>query len=207
MVRDPDGPAAAPLRIGLFGGTFDPPHNGHVAVAADVASALALDRVLWIAAGEPPHKPTLPLTPAPIRLDMVRAATEHDVRFVVSAVEILREGPSFTVDTLREIRSTHVGAELFLIIGADQFSQFASWRDPEVILQMATVVVMDRAGVDASAAVPNVKGVDSARFVQVRRVDLSSTELRARVAAGEDVSADVPLGVARLITSEGLYRR
>jgi len=207
MVRDPEPPASAPLRIGLFGGTFDPPHNGHVAVAADVAAALALDRVLWIPAGEPPHKPTLPLTPAPIRLEMVRAATEGDARFVVSAAEIRRQGPSYTVDTLREIRDTHVGAELFLIIGADQFSAFEHWLDPESILEMATVVVMDRDGVDASASAPDVKGVDTARFVPVRRVDLSSTELRARVAAGTDVSADVPRGVARLITSEGLYQR
>jgi nicotinate-nucleotide adenylyltransferase len=207
VVPAPSSAAAAPLRIGLFGGTFDPPHIGHATVAGDVADALALDRVLWIPAGYPPHKSREDLTPAPLRLEMVREATVDDARFAVSAAEIRREGPSYTVDTVREIREVYPEAELFLILGADQFASFQSWRAPEEILRMATLVVMDRNGVAAPDHVPDVPGAERAQFVPVTRVDVSSTQIRNTIAQGGHAAADLQPEVAAFIDAEGLYRK
>lgn len=206
MAPGTDAPGNAPPRIGLFGGTFDPPHRGHVDVARDVAEALDLDRVVWIPAGDPPHKSRPDLTPAPLRLEMVQAAAEADPRFTVSAVEIRREGPSYTIDTVREMRGLHPDAEIFFIVGADEYRVFDRWRDPEGILEVVTLAVMDRNGEQASSVVPDVEGAADVAFVPVRRIDVSSTHIRARVSAGEDVSDDVPGPVSDLIASEGLYR-
>lgn len=192
-------------RVGVFGGTFDPPHVGHVSVAADVADALDLDAVLWIPAGEPPHKSDAELTPAPVRLRMVRAATAADERFRVSEREIVRSGPSYTVDTLRELREEELGdADLFLIMGVDQYRAFGSWHCPEEILELATLAVMNRGG----EGVGESEIGDDERVVQVpvRRVDVSSTTVRARVARHDRIEGLVPPEVARIIEAEGLYR-
>jgi len=207
VVPAPSSAAAVPLRIGLFGGTFDPPHIGHATVVGDVADVLALDRVLWIPAGDPPHKSRQDLTPAPLRLEMVREAIVDDVRFAVSATEIRREGPSYTVDTVREIREVYPEAELFLILGADQFASFQSWRAPEEILRMATLVVMDRNGVAAPDYVPDVPGAERAQFVPVTRVDVSSTQIRNTIAQGGHAVADLQPEVAAFIDAEGLYHK
>jgi nicotinate-nucleotide adenylyltransferase len=201
----PEGDAG--LRLGVFGGTFDPPHVGHVAVAREVADRLRLDRVIWMPAGAPPHKPEQPVSPAPVRLEMTRAAAAGESRFEVSELEIRRPGPSYTVDTLREVRRAYPGADLFLILGADQIRTFATgWREPETILELATLALMDRAGDDAVAASPDLPGMERAVHVPVPRVDVSSTEVRALVAAGGDVSALVPPGVLVVMEREGLYR-
>ncbi|MCG6987586.1 MAG: nicotinate-nucleotide adenylyltransferase [Gemmatimonadetes bacterium] len=201
----PEGDAG--LRLGVFGGTFDPPHVGHVAVAREVADRLRLDRVIWMPAGAPPHKPEQPVSPAPVRLEMTRAAAAGEPRFEVSELEIRRPGPSYTVDTLRELRGAYPGADLFLILGADQIRTFATgWREPGTILELATLALMDRAGDDAVAASPDLPGMERAAHVPVPRVDVSSTEVRALVAAGGDVSALVPAGVLVVMEREGLYR-
>lgn len=196
--------ADEPRAVGIFGGTFDPPHLGHSAVAADVADALDLDEVLWIPAGEPPHK-TGDLTPSDTRLRMVRAAVGCDDRFRVSELEIRRDGPSYTVDTLRTLRDGPLAdARIYLIMGVDQYRDFSDWHRPDAIRRMATLAVMDRAG----------EGVDGERAdedadlvrVPVRRVDVSSTEVREMVGRGEDVSALVDPEVARIIDAEGLYQ-
>jgi len=205
-VQAPDvGP---PLRIGLFGGTFDPPHVGHVTVARDVADALDLDRVLWIPAGVPPHKPGQHVSPAELRLEMAEAAAGEDPRFQVSDIELQREGPSFTVDTLRAMREEHPDAELFLIVGADQLKVFdTSWRAPEEVLGLATVVVMDRDGEHALAVAPEIPGIERLVRVPVTRIDLSSREIRRTVAEGRDPSGMVPAKVAAILRRENLYRR
>jgi nicotinate-nucleotide adenylyltransferase len=172
-------------------------------VAGDVADALDLDRVLWIPAGDPPHKSGAS-TPAAIRLEMVRAATAGDPRFEVSTLEIERPGPSYTVDTVRELHRAMPDAELYLIVGADEFASFASWRDPGAIVQEATLAVMDRAGDRAAAIMPNGPVGDPV-FVPVRRVDVSSTEVRARRRAGLDIREHVPPGVHAIIARERLY--
>jgi nicotinate-nucleotide adenylyltransferase len=196
------------LRLGVFGGTFDPPHVGHVAVAREVVDRLRLDRLIWMPAGAPPHKPDQPVTAAAVRLEMTRAAAAGEPRFEVSELEIRRAGPSYTVDTLREMRGAYADADLFLILGADQLRTFATgWREPEAILELATLALMDRAGDDAVAASPDLPGMERAVHVPVRRVDVSSTEVRALTAEGGDVSALVPAGVLAVMEREGLYRR
>lgn len=203
----PRGPDRAPARhlVGIFGGTFDPPHVGHTRVAADVADALDLERVLWIPAGEPPHKPRGRVSPAATRLDMVRAAARADPRFEVSTLECDRPGTSFTVDTLAALRQAMPDASLVLILGADQFAELASWRGPERILGMAHVAVMDRHGASARLARPDLTGAERAQVVPVRRVDVSSTDVRRLVRDGRDVSTLVPPGVLEIIEREGLY--
>lgn len=191
-------------RIGIFGGTFDPPHLGHVRVAADVADRLRLDRVLWVPARRSPHKPDRKLTPDDVRLEMTSAAAAADTRFEVSDIELKRPAPSYTVDTLRTLRDRFgPDAELFLIIGVDQYEAFDAWHEPDAIRLLATLAVMDRGGAGADEATAGTRVVR----VPVERVDVSSTEVRARAAAGASVRALVPEAVARIIEREGLYRR
>lgn len=188
-------------RIGVFGGTFDPPHVGHVSVVKDVADALDLDEVVWIPARVSPHKLDTTRTDAQTRLEMARAAARTDSRFRADPLEVNRPGASFTVDTLRELRATGVDPEdrLILIMGADQYAAFPSWRAPDEIRGLAEIAVMDREG----RAVAREPGVVR---VPVGRVDVSSTMVRERVAAGESIRDLVPEGVAEIIRSEGLYR-
>jgi nicotinate-nucleotide adenylyltransferase len=191
-------------RIGIFGGTFDPPHLGHVRDAAEVADRLQLHRVLWIPARRSPHKPDRKLTPDEVRLEMTRAAAAADARFEVSEIELERPPPSYTVDTLRALRD-RLGpeAELYLIIGVDQYEAFDRWHEPEAIRRLATLAVMDRGG---EGAAEGTAGAGVVR-VPVERVEVSSTEVRARAAAGASIRALVPEVVARIIEHEGLYRR
>lgn len=186
-------------RIGVFGGTFDPPHIGHVRVAMDVANALELDRLLWIPARRSPLKSHGPATPDPVRLEMVRAAASEDPRFEVDTRELERPPPSYTVHTLEELRR-ELGPEvrLFLILGFDQYRLFARWHEPDRIRRLATVVVIDRDG-------HGLEDGSDALTVPVRRVDVSATEVRARAARGESVEDDVPAGVAAIIERERLY--
>lgn len=207
MAREPEGASSAPPRVGVLGGTFDPPHLGHVQVATDVADALALDRVLWIPAATPPHKRGRPLSPGAVRMAMVEAACASDPRFRADPLELDRAGVSYTVDTLRALKEREPEAELFLILGVDQFRTLdTGWKDPAEVVRLATLAVMDRGGMAARDHVPPVPGIESAVFVPVRRVDVSATEVRRRVAAGEEVSGLVPPGVEEIIRREGLYR-
>jgi nicotinate-nucleotide adenylyltransferase len=203
-------------RIGLFGGTFDPPHAGHAAVAADVANALGLDRVLWIPAGEPPQKGPHQPSPSRLRMEMVREAVRADPRFEASAIELERPGASFTVDTVRELRARYADAELFVIVGVDQYRALDTWRDPRGILEHARFVVMDRAGATADELHPRVlEGIVRGPlvagplplvvFVPVRRIDLSSSAVRKRARSGESLTGLVDPGVETVVAREGLY--
>ncbi len=195
-------------RLGVFGGTFDPPHVGHVAVARDVTEYLGLDRLLWMPTGDPPHKPDQSVSPAHLRLEMTRAAVAGEARFRVSELEVRRSGPSYTVDTLRALRARYRTAEIFLLVGADQMRNLAAgWREPVAILQLATLALIDRAGDDALAASPDLPGMERAVHVPVARIDVSSTGIRAKVATGDDVSALVPPRVLGIMERERLYRR
>lgn len=201
MGRAPEADVKGRRRVGIFGGTFDPPHLGHLAVARDVAAALALDQVIWMPAGIPPHKAATDVTAAEVRLAMVRAAVEGHEGFIVSDLEISRPGLSYTVDTLRELQGAGEDADYFLILGVDQYRSLDSWRLPGEIRRRARIAVMDRGGESMSQDEKSPEVLS----VAVRRVDASSTDVRKRVRDGGDVSGLVPEGVASLIYSEGLY--
>jgi nicotinate-nucleotide adenylyltransferase len=192
------------MRVGVFGGTFDPPHVGHLLVAADVADALALDRLLWIPAGTQPFKAEQATSPAADRLAMTRLMAAADKRFACDALEIERGGLSFSVDTLRSLTAREPGATWFLCVGADAFRGFPRWREPGAIAAMATVAVLARDGAEADATA--LAAVPGAVTVPVRRVDVSSTEVRARVRAGRSVQGFVTEPVAAYIAAHGLYR-
>jgi nicotinate-nucleotide adenylyltransferase len=192
-----------PRRIGVLGGTFDPPHVGHLAVARDAAEALGLTRVLLVVAARPPHKSALPLSPAEVRLAMVEAAVRGDPLLEASDLELRRAGPSYTVDTLRQLRAAHPGARLFLLLGVDQWRALGGWKEPREIAGLATLAVMAREGQHPGDADPGI-GV-SYQSVQVRRLDVSSTELRARVRVGRPIRDLVPDPVRNIIEREGLY--
>ncbi|MEX2471573.1 MAG: nicotinate-nucleotide adenylyltransferase [Gemmatimonadota bacterium] len=208
MAVRPDGHPSE--RLGVFGGTFDPPHRGHVRVATDVADRLDLDRMLWVPARVSPFKREETVTDAEIRLEMVRRAAELDPRFEVDARELDRPGPSYTIDTLESLRSEHPDAEIFLVLGADQFEDFPRWREPERIVRVVRLAVMNRAGASPRSVAPEVaaavEGLEQAVvFVPVTDVDVSSTGVRARVAEGHDPADHVPGAVADVIRARGLY--
>lgn len=190
--------------LALFGGSFNPPHVGHLAVAEACAEAAGLDRVLWVPAATPPHKPDHPaMAPAADRLDLVRAAIAGNERFEASAVEIERGGTSYTVDTLRTVAERNPGADLSLILGGDSLAGFPSWREPRAILGLARLLVYNRPGTDL-ADVPAWVAERVAR-VEGPLLDLSSTMLRARFGAGQTVRYLVPDGVRALVAARGLY--
>lgn len=176
-----------------------------MAVVREVADALGLDRVLWIPAAHPPHKSGAAIAPAHVRLAMVREACRADPRFEACTVELERPGPSYMVDTAAESARRFPGADLFLILGVDQFRAFGTWRRPDEIVEHVRLAVMDRAGDSAAAVREHVPGGVDAVHVPVSRIDVSSTDLRARRRRGEDVSAWVPAGVHAIIEREGLY--
>jgi len=164
-----------------------------------------LDRVLWIPVGSPPHKPHGAVAPGGARLAMVQAAVAGDSRFEADPSELRRPGPSYTVDTVRALRHRFPGAEIFLILGSDQVAQFKEWRDPEGILEHVRLAVMDRGGESATAAARSAGVVDKAVVVPVRRVDVSSTRIRALRGEGRDIGDLVPDGVREIIERERLY--
>ncbi|MGQ0560354.1 MAG: nicotinate-nucleotide adenylyltransferase [Gemmatimonadota bacterium] len=190
------------MNIGIFGGTFDPPHAGHLIAAQDACAALSLDRLIFVPAAQPPHKQHGAISPADVRLAMLRAAVADDPLFEVSTVELERTGPSYMVDTLRALARLFPGDALHLLIGVDQVREFSSWREPQAILRLARVVMLARTGTEA----PGPEAGFVRQTVAVTRVDISSTLIRARIAAGEPIRYLVPDAVAEIIASEGLYR-
>lgn len=189
------------MRLGIFGGTFDPPHLGHLVAASDAAVALELDRVLWIPAAVHPFKLGAVAASPEARLEMVRAAVEGDERFEACDLELRRQGPSYTVTTLRELHARHPGAELFFLTGADNLRELPQWREPDEVVRLARLVVVSRRGEGVPAGLPY-----AAVAVPVTRVDVSSTEVRRRIAAGQTVRYLVPDAVRETIARLGLYR-
>lgn len=196
-------PSAPDLRrIGVLGGTFDPPHVGHLVTALNVRHLLALDVVLMVVANEPWQKVgSRVITPAPQRLAMVRAAVEGLEGVEASDLEIRRGGPSYSIDTVVELEQQHPGAELFLVVGADAAAELRSWRRPDELAQRCSVVVVDRPGV--ATTLPD--GFDGVR-VEVPRLEVSSTDLRARVVDGRPLQFLVPDAVVSLVRDLDLYR-
>jgi len=197
------------LRIGLLGGTFDPPHLGHLLVAQEAVQQLSLSTLLFLVANRPPHKEGESLSSPVIRGELARAAVQGNPAFEVSEVEFEREGPSFTVDTLRYFRSIHPDARLFFILGADQLADFHEWREPDQILDLATLVGVARDGAEPEGvAAPRLPSGREVKFrtLTVPRVDISASDIRERVASGQSIRYRVPEAVNELIERYRLYR-
>lgn len=190
------------LRVGVFGGTFDPPHLGHLCIAQEVAEAAELDRILWIPARRPPHKLDQAITPGPIRAEMVAAAIRGNPAFELSEVELNRTGVSYTVDTLRHLKEEHPDWELFLLLGADQVAELGAWHQPDEIGRMATVLAFGRDG--RSDGSPG--GPAPVRFVPTTRMDISASLIRRRMAERKSIRYMVPEAVLSIIEREQLYR-
>ena len=194
-------------RIGLFGGTFDPPHRAHVALAHAALAALDLAEVRWIPTGDPWQKKDRVVTPAVHRVAMVAAAIgggEGDARFVLDRIEVDRAGPSYTLDTVEQLAAQAPGREWVLLIGADQYAGLHTWRGWRALLGRVTLAVANRPGVAARPA-PEVAALPH-RVVPLPMLDIAATDIRARVAAGQDISQLVPAEVAGYIARHGLYR-
>lgn len=193
-------------RLGVFGGTFDPPHVGHLALAEWARDELALDRVLFVPAGEPPHKRAARRSTARHRLAMIRLAVRGHAAFEVSTLELDREGPSFTVDTLMEMARREPSAERFLIVGGDMFDLFPKWRSPELILSLATLVVALRPEARSPRRTRWDRIGHGVRWLGNPALDVSSSAIRTRAAAGRSLRYLVPDPVARYAGRHGLYR-
>ncbi|MGQ0814200.1 MAG: nicotinate-nucleotide adenylyltransferase [Gemmatimonadota bacterium] len=190
------------MNIGIFGGTFDPPHIGHLIAAQDARTALSLGRLIFVPAAEPPHKRGTAVSAASIRLEMLKAAISAESSFEISAIELERAGPSYTVDTLRTLAQKFPAAALHLLIGVDQVREFSSWREPAEIARLAKVVMLARSGEDEAGAEAGFVR----QIVSVTRIDVSSTLIRGRVDADRPIRYLVPDAVAEIIAREGLYQ-
>jgi len=195
------------VRIGLLGGTFDPIHAGHLAAAKAALDCAELDRVMFIPAAQPPHRPRAIAT-ADDRLEMCRLAIEGDTRFVVSDVELERGGPSYTVDTLAELRRSHPGDQLRLILGWDAARLFSTWRRPDEVRALATIVVVARPGSAAPRKAdlePAGLGGQGVILCLEPTSDVSASEIRRALASGESIAGKVPAAVERYIAAHHLY--
>ncbi|WAX56396.1 nicotinate-nucleotide adenylyltransferase [Jatrophihabitans cynanchi] len=190
-------------RVGIMGGTFDPIHHGHLVAASEVASLFELDEVIFVPTGEPWQKSERRVSPAEHRYLMAVIATASNPRFWVSRVDIDREGPTYTVDTIRDIAAQRPDSELFFITGADALGQILSWKDGDRAIRLAHFVGVTRPGYELSAEhLPS----DSVTLLDVPAMAISSSDCRDRVVAGHPVWYLVPDGVVQYINKHGLYR-
>lgn len=191
-----------PPRIGVLGGTFDPIHVGHLVAAVNARHALGLDVVLLVVANQPWQKTaTRPVTPAADRLAVAAAAVEGVSGIEASAVEIERGGPSYTADTLAELSACHPGASLHLIVGADLAEELPTWERLDDVRRASTLVIVNRPG---AARPPPLDGWEVAT-VEIPALDVSSTDLRARLADGRPLDYLVPGSAVRCMRERGLY--
>ncbi len=192
------------MRLGVLGGSFDPPHVGHLLIAGDAFEALQLVRLLVVPAAANPLKANdASAASAAQRLAMVRLAFADDPRFDVSSMEIDRGGLSYTVDTLEALAALDPGAELTLLVGIDSVRTLDRWKNPERVRQLARLAVLSRQGDEGpgdSGGLP-----DGAKIVTTRRIDVSSTEIRGRIAAGKSIKGYVAESVERYISAAKLY--
>jgi nicotinate-nucleotide adenylyltransferase len=200
-----------PRRIGVLGGTFDPPHIGHLWLGTLAADALDLDRVLFMPAAQPPHKGDRLISRTTDRLLMTRLAIQRDPAFELSGLELERPGPSYTIDSVTELKRLHPDAELFLVMAADSLAQIDTWREPDRLLDEVEWIVGPRPG----SELPDPSALDE-RFgdragrihaLQGPALDVSSSEIRRRVAAGHTIRYLVPRDVEEMIIDRELYRR
>jgi nicotinate-nucleotide adenylyltransferase len=197
------------LRIGILGGTFNPPHLAHLICAQEAYAQLALDRVMFAPAGRNPFKAADPDDPgAEHRLALVQAAVEGDPRFEVTDLEVRRPGPSFTVDTLSELHALMPDSELYLIVGGDVAAGLPAWKEPERVLSLATLAIAERRGTTRKSieeALSPLPGGERSEFFQMPGIGISSTDIRHRVRTRAPVTYLVPEAVASYIDQHRLY--
>lgn len=201
------------MRLGIFGGSFDPVHYGHLLLAETAREQAALDEVWFMPAATPPHKRHRALAPDEARVAMLELALGGHPALKVSTLELDRGGVSYTVETLEALARDDPGRELFLLIGGDSLAELPTWREPERILALATPVVVRRPGAEEPRFDRLAGLVDAARMAEFRRhvvdmpqIDLSSRELRRRVAQGRSIRFQTPRAVEAYIAEHGLYR-
>jgi nicotinate-nucleotide adenylyltransferase len=194
--------------VGILGGTFNPPHIGHLICAQEALIRLQLDTVVWVPAGVPPHREVEDDPGPEARFEMCELAVSSDERFALSRVELEREGPSYTVDTLRAMRSSAPDDELFLILGGDQAASLRSWHEPEEVLKLATIAVAERTGWPRPAIgvrLSGLRGAERLVFFEMPRVDVSSSMVRRRAREGKPIRYLVTDKVANYIGAQSLY--
>lgn len=199
------------MRIGIFGGTFDPVHLGHLVLAEQCREQCRLDEVWFVPAGTPPHKSRTGITPAQERREMLEFAIAGHERFRISLCEFARSGPSFTVDTLAQLAQESPGHEWFLLLGADSVHDLPTWRDPHRILQQATVVAVNRGDspgmqLDELAASFSPDELQRILTVTIPGLEISSSDIRERARAGRSVRYLVPRAVEMYLNQRNLYR-
>jgi nicotinate-nucleotide adenylyltransferase len=195
-------------RLGLLGGTFNPPHLAHLVCAQEAYVSLGLDRVLWIPVFEPPHKEVEAEPGVEHRIALCQAAVGDDPRFEVSRIEADVPGRSYTVDTLRRLNESSPEDELTFIVGGDMAHALPTWHEPEAVLSLAALGVAEREGVrrnDIAERLSGLAGADRIRFFDMPRLDISSSLIRRRVAQGLPLRYLVPDAVASYIATQGLY--
>jgi nicotinate-nucleotide adenylyltransferase len=195
-------------RIGILGGAFNPPHIGHLVCAQEAYVQLGLDKVVFVPVGTAPHRELQPDPGADARVELTEAAIQGDDRFEVSRIELERDGPSYTVDTLRALREQAPDDELFLILGGDQAAALGRWHEPEEVLSLATLAVIERANWSRNAIgirIGGLRGHRNVRYLEMPAIQISSSLIRRRVAAGQPIRYLVPGGVADAIASRDLY--
>lgn len=200
-----------PTRLGIYGGSFDPVHLGHLLLAETCREACELDRVLFLPCGQSPHKPRGAVAAGQQRAEMLAFAVAGDSRFGICRIELERSGPSYTVETLQQLRVEQPNCELFFLMGADSLADLPLWREPQAILELATIVAVNRGHrppPDWSSLESRLGSSvrDRVRFVTMPAIDLSATEIRERTHSGRSVRFRVPRAVEEYIRQNGLYQ-
>lgn len=190
------------MKEGIFGGTFDPPHIGHLIAAESARESLGLDRIRFIPAAVPPHKRRPDITPGEKRLEMVRLAIRGNPAFIADDRELRREGTSYTIETIRDLRREFPGVEFTLLIGMDNIQEFRLWKDPEKIRSLAEVAALSRPG---AGGIGGPESGGEFRVVTIPLIEVSSSAVRRLVSEGRSIRYLVPPAVEEMIIREGLY--
>jgi nicotinate-nucleotide adenylyltransferase len=196
--------------VGILGGTFNPPHMGHLVMAQEAVDQLGLDQVVFMPVATPPHKEAREDPGAAARVELCRLAVGDDDRLAVSTLEVDRGGASYTVDTLKTFHDLEAEHDLIFIVGGDMAQSLPAWREPEAILQLARLAVAEREGVrreDIARRLEPLHAGDRVLFFDMPRIDISSSVIRRRVAEGRPIRYLVPDAVATAIAERGLYRQ
>lgn len=190
-------------RLGVLGGTFDPIHLGHLVLAEQVREKLQLEKVIFIPSASPPHKTEQKLSPAEDRFEMTKLALDGNPHFSVSDIELKREGPSYTVETLRELKKLYKNSEIYFLTGSDVLEEIKDWKDPEEIYELAKIVIGVRPGFDKFD--PKNHFVQKSIIFNITGIDISSTQIREKVRKGESIKYLVPSKVEEYIKKKNLY--